>query len=372
VLFAVCGALSLIFAGVLPGNMREAFAAGLRRTVVAPLVSLQRRAELSRSAFLTHDAVTAQRDSVALEQLNVPALENENERLRRLLGLGAQLRWGFVAAEAIHSSELRTRSPGEEYTLTLTAGSDAGVRPFSPVVATEGLVGMVQTVDPTMSLAITWANPDFRVSAMTADGAVFGIVQAHLASGPSRPERYLLELHGVRYRDTLQAGTLVVSSGFGGVYPKGIPVGTIMGELKTSEGWARAYLVRPAVAPPEVSSVMILQPQRVAAGMQNVWASVAAAVAAARRVVVAGDSLARLAAAHQAAARRASADSAGAADSAGRMPASPAGARPARPAPSADTAAARRAAARAAAGAHPAAGAPRRDSSAPASTPVAP
>ena len=44
VLFAVCGAFSLVFAGVLPGNLREAFAAGLRRTVVAPLVSLQRRA----------------------------------------------------------------------------------------------------------------------------------------------------------------------------------------------------------------------------------------------------------------------------------------------------------------------------------------
>ena len=43
VLFAVCGAFSLVFAGVLPGNLREAFAAGLRRTVVAPLVSLDLR-----------------------------------------------------------------------------------------------------------------------------------------------------------------------------------------------------------------------------------------------------------------------------------------------------------------------------------------
>ncbi|MFL5577564.1 MAG: rod shape-determining protein MreC, partial [Gemmatimonadaceae bacterium] len=319
VLFAVCGAFSLIFAGVLPGHMREAFAAGLRRTVVAPLVSLQRRAELSRSAFLTHDATTAQRDSVALGALSVPALEMENERLRRLLGLGAKLRWGFVAAEAIHSSELRSRTPADEFTLTLTAGSDAGVRPFSPVVAPEGLVGMVQTVDPTMSLAITWANPDFRVSAMTADSGVVGIVQAHLGGGPDRPERYLLELRGVPFRSSVQPGTLVVSSGFGGVYPRGIPVGTVLSELNTAEGWARAYLVRPAVPPPEVSSVMILQPQRVAAGVRNVWSSVAAADSAARRVVVAGDSLARIAAARQAAERRAATDSAGATlDSAAR------------------------------------------------------
>lgn len=309
VLFAVCGAFSLVFAGVLPGNLREAFAAGLRRTVVAPLVSLQRRAELSRSAFLTHDQITAQRDSAAVRTLSVVGLETENERLRRLLGLGAQLRWGFVPAEAIHSAEARGHATGEEFTVTLTAGSDAGVRPFSPVVAPEGLVGMVQTVDPTMSLAITWANPDFRVSAMTADGSAFGIVQAHLGGGPNSPERYLLEMRGVPFRSALQPGTLIVSSGYGGVYPEGVPVGTILGEIKTSETWARTYLLRPAVSPPQISSVMIIQPQRTKAGVKNVWTSLAAVDSATRRVASAGDSLARSSAMAELAARRAALDS---------------------------------------------------------------
>jgi len=310
VLFAVCGAFSLVFAGVLPGNLREAFAAGLRRTVVAPLVSLQRRAELSRSAFLTHDQLTAQRDSAAIRTLSVVGLESENDRLRKLLGLGSQLRWGFVPAEAIHSAEARGHASSEEFTITLTAGSDAGVRPFSPVVAPEGLVGMVQTVDPTMSLAITWANPDFRVSAMTADGSAFGIVQAHLGGGPNGPERYLLEMRGVPFRSALQQGTLIVSSGYGGVYPEGVPVGTILGEIKTSETWARTYLLRPAVSPPQISSVMIIQPQRLKAGVKNVWTSAAAADSAARRVVSAGDSLARASAMAEVAARRAAMDSA--------------------------------------------------------------
>jgi rod shape-determining protein MreC len=312
VLFAVCGAFSLLFAGILPGNVRESFAAGLRRTVVAPLVSLQRRAELSRSAFLTHDAITAQRDSVAMRSLGVAEIESENRHLRALLGLGAKLQWGFVAAEAMHAEDTHARTPSEDYTLTLTAGSRAGVRPFSPVVAPGGLVGMVRSVDPTMSLAITWADPDFRVSAMTADGSAFGIVQAHLGTGP---ERYLLELRGVPFRNTLTPGVLVVSSGWGGVFPRGIPVGTVLGEVKTAEGWARTYLVRPAVPPPEISSVMILQPQRVSAGVETVWASVIAADSAARKVSAAGDSIARLAAQEEVAARRAALGTAGATDS---------------------------------------------------------
>jgi rod shape-determining protein MreC len=63
-----------------------------------------------------------------------------------------------------------------------------------------------------------------------------------------------------------------VSSGVGGVYPRGIPIGTVIGELKTTEGWARTYLVQPAVHPFDVTSVLVLQPKRVVAGVQSVWA----------------------------------------------------------------------------------------------------
>jgi rod shape-determining protein MreC len=202
---------------------------------------------------------------MTLRALLVPELEAENDRLRRSLGLGKSLGWGFVPAEALHS-----RSLGEEYTVTLTRGSDAGIRPFSPVVAPEGLVGMVETVDPTMSLAIIWAHPDFRVSAMAADGTAFGIVKAHLGSAP---ERYLLELSGVQLSAALPTGTSIISSGVGGVYPRGIPIGTVIGEIKTTEGWARTYLVQPAVRPFDVTSVLILQPKRVVAGVQAAWAT---------------------------------------------------------------------------------------------------
>src|SRR5579872_4055971 len=218
-------ALLSFVALAMPANLRDPLAATLRRTFIAPLVSLQRNAELGRMAIVNHDAALAAQDSVALRALLVPQLEAENDRLRRALGLGHAIGWGFVPAEALHS-----RALGEEFTITLTRGSKDGVRPFSPIVAPEGLVGMVETVDPTMSIGIIWAHPDFRVSAMSADGSAFGIVKAHLGKDA---ERYLLELSGVQLSATLPTGTPIVSSGVGGVYPRGIPVGTVIGELKT-------------------------------------------------------------------------------------------------------------------------------------------
>jgi hypothetical protein len=83
----------------------------------------------------------------------------------------------------------------------------------------------------------------------------------------------------------------------------------VLQEIKTTEGWARTYLLRPAVNPADVYSVMILRRDRLAKGLEGVWESVAQADAAAQRIVVAGDSAAKAAALAEAAARRAVLDS---------------------------------------------------------------
>jgi rod shape-determining protein MreC len=261
-LLGACVALSVVTL-TLPQTVRDPLAAAMRRSVVAPLLSLQYNAELTRRAWEARERTRAERDSVVLAAMTAPELERENARLRRMLGLGRRLRWGFVPAEALFS-----RSPGEEYTVVLSAGSRAGVRQFSPVVAAEGLVGMVRIVDPTKSIAIVWPHTDFRVSAQSADGSAFGIVGPHLGD---EPDRYLLEMRGVPLRTSLTPGTLIVSSGLGGVYPRGIPIGVVQRELRTSEVWANTYLLRPAVLPADVSSVMILHPQRAGSGIDGVW-----------------------------------------------------------------------------------------------------
>ena len=294
-----CVLLGLVARG-LPPNMRDPVATSMRRTFLAPLVMLQERAEASRRSLLLDQARTAIRDSVTLRAMTVTSLESENDRLRKVIGLGARLKWGFVAAEAIHGRGVRDIT-----TMTLTAGSNAGVRRLSPVVSPEGVVGMVTDVDPTMSQAMIWTHPDFRVSAMSEDGSAFGIVQAHLASATSG---YLMELHGIPFRTALKPGTLIVSSGLGGVWPRGIPIGKVLEEIKTSEGWARTYLIKPTVSPADVGAVMILRTDRVTKDFDNVWASVTGADEAAKRIVVAGDSAAKSAALAEAAARRAALD----------------------------------------------------------------
>jgi rod shape-determining protein MreC len=286
-LLATCVLLALLLT-VLPLPIRNAIASALRRSVVSPLLALQERAERARAAFTERDAVMARLDSLALRNAELEDLAARNTQLRGLLSLSRELQWGFVPAEALHGQRV-----GDERVVVLTRGSEAGVRDRAAVVAPDGLVGQVTTVDPGTSLAILWTHPDFRASAMAADGTAFGIVRPHLGE---EPERSLLELRGVAFRDALKPGTRILTSGLGGVFPRGIPIGVVMGEVKTSEVWSRTYLLRPAVYPPDVSHVLILAPQRVGGGaaMDRVWMNAARADSAARGVAASADSLARL------------------------------------------------------------------------------
>jgi rod shape-determining protein MreC len=344
-----CVVLSLV-AVVLKQEDREPIAGALRRTIVAPLVGLQRGAERWRTAWASREQQQAVLDSLSLRAVNAAALKGENDHLRKLLGLGSRLQWGFVPAEALHNT-----APGSEdlvTTLTLTAGSIAGIKKFSPVVAPEGLVGTIQTADPTMSIAILYTNPDFRASAVAADGTTFGIVYPH-PDGGGGSDAYLLELRGVPTRSILRPGTVIYTSGLGGTFPRGITIGTVVQELKTAEVWTRTYLVRPAVAPSHITSVLVLMPQRVTQGTGNVWGAAVNADSASRRIVAAGDSVGRQAAALEAQARAAVLDSVrrATADSVrrllGAVPVAPPGSAPATPttqtAPAVrDTSAARR------------------------------
>src|SRR4051794_21398261 len=162
---------------------------------------------------------------------NAQALISENDQLRKLMGLGSRLEWGFVPAEALHST---AQSEETVTTMTLTAGSTAGLQRYSPVVTAEGLVGEIQTADPTMSIAIFDSHPHFVASAMSADASVFGMVYPH---GGRAGEAYMLELRGVPNRVVLKPGTVIYTSGLGHTYPRGVVIGTITQELKNAVEW---------------------------------------------------------------------------------------------------------------------------------------
>jgi rod shape-determining protein MreC len=230
--------------------VQEWLAAGVRRTIGVPFLTIQHQAELFKTSRTRFGAVVAERDSAVRAAMLVDELREENDRLRELLSVAPRIRVAHVAAEVLHQS-----SPSDGLTLLLSAGTAQGVRSLAPVLAPSGLLGVVRSVDANRAIAVIWPHPDFRASAMSLDGTVFGIVAPRGSAGPTTT---LMQLSGVPYGLLVQPGTRLYTAGFGGVYPRGIPLGEVMGVADETEGLSRTYLVRPSAHPASVSHVIIL------------------------------------------------------------------------------------------------------------------
>jgi len=212
-------------------------------------VWLQARAEEGRTGRARLHAITVQRDSTSYIAQGLPSLIAENERLRQLLSLSRRLNTPYVAAEVLHQAQAT-----DGRTLLLDVGTRNGVAEFDPVVAPEGLIGVVLNASERSSVVMSWAHPEFRVSAFTVTGNASGVVAPSLLTTGDGA----LEFRGVPYRDSVPPGTLVLSSGLGGVYPKGIPVGTVTGIVREQTGWERVYRLRPAANPGSAAHVLVL------------------------------------------------------------------------------------------------------------------
>jgi rod shape-determining protein MreC len=92
---------------------------------------------------------------------------------------------------------------------------------------------------------------------MTADGETFGLVGPRPGIFPGGDR---LLLNAIPYYEPLDSGTLITTSGLGGVYPRGIPIGEVL-EVHQEEGrWNKEYWLRPIVEPGSVTHVLVVRP----------------------------------------------------------------------------------------------------------------
>jgi rod shape-determining protein MreC len=256
----------------LPGAYQRPIRELIRASVLAPFLSAQATLAYRRSTTVDVHELRAQRDSLAALVAAEATLAEENRRLRSMLGLRARAGSSFIPAEVLHLG-----LAGSESTFMINVGSKQGVKVNSPVLAPEGLVGIVVEVQDNRAQAMDWTHPEFRASAMTADGQAYGIVEARRGS---YREEDLLALTGAPFHTDLQPGTPIVTSGRGTVYPRGIPLGMILGIEEADTGWRKSYLIRPAARPEAITHVLVGLNVRAGDDLARLWNNSVAAPAA--------------------------------------------------------------------------------------------
>jgi rod shape-determining protein MreC len=236
----------------LPPAAQDQVAGAVRASALRPFLATQEA--LADARLRAEDALRlqAQLDSLTFLVVSQATLAEENQRLRGLLDLRERFPGVFVPANAI-----RPGTAGTESMFLLDVGSEDGVAVGDPVLMRNGrigLVGRIRAVRGSTAVGVDWSHPDFRVSAMTADGKVFGIVEPR--RGEFR-EAHRLLLNGIPYYEHLDSGTVVTTSGLGGGIPRGIPIGEVLDLAEEERSWRRAYWLRPVVETGSVTHVLV-------------------------------------------------------------------------------------------------------------------
>lgn len=241
---------------------QQRIAAAFQVTVLRPFIATQERVERARIGAARADSLVALIDSLSTVVSTHSALLDENRTLRSLLEVAER-----AGPQYRPATLLRPGTPGSERMFIVDVGSRDGIGQGSPVVSPFGLVGVIREVRSRNAIGMDWTHPDFRPSAMLADGSVYGLVENR--PGRFREEDRLL-LNGVPYNEAVERGALVVTSGLGGVFPRGIPIGRIDVQADEEGSWRKSYWLTPMVEPGAATHVLVLS-QEVGDDVTSVW-----------------------------------------------------------------------------------------------------
>jgi rod shape-determining protein MreC len=158
-----------------------------------------------------------------------------NVRLKKLLELKESLPPPTLTAEIVG------KDPSLWFrTLTINRGSSDGIQKGMPVVTVEGVVGQILTSSPNFSKVLLATDPNSAVEVITQKTRVHGIVK-----GLGRDA--VFGLNYVLKSAVVEKGDFVLTSGLGGVFPKGLMVGTVSEIEKSRRGMFQKVEIEPAV-----------------------------------------------------------------------------------------------------------------------------
>ena len=194
-----------------------------------------------RGAKASAESARLKREVAALAVLrsDLDSLEAENARLRKVLDYRNRMNGRWIPAEVL---SFGGGASGSGKTIRVAKGSFSGISEGAIAAVPEGLVGLVTSVTPHTS-EVT----------LVSDGKIKVSCEIETASG-ERPRGIIaggtddiLILRYLTNADRIAPRARVVTSGLGGVFPKGLEIGTLLDVRTDERGLAREGEVQPSV-----------------------------------------------------------------------------------------------------------------------------
>lgn len=177
------------------------------------------------------------------------AVAEQNERLRRLLDTQHSLKLNVQLARVIGVDLGAYR-----YQLTLNMGSRDGVEPGQPVIDAHGVMGQVKAVLPHTAVVMLITDPSHAIPVTIARTGLRTV-----AYGSRDGDQ--LNLPNLPLAADVRVGDKLLTSGIGGRFPPGFPVGRIDSVAPAATGMFQVALATPAADIDRSTDVLLLHDQ---------------------------------------------------------------------------------------------------------------
>ncbi|HSG98739.1 MAG TPA: rod shape-determining protein MreC [candidate division Zixibacteria bacterium] len=171
---------------------------------------------------------------VTVERNRLLQQRDENIRLREQLGYEPPEQRRLIPLEPVS-----VRYRGTPVAIEVNKGEAQGVQVGQSVISGRGLVGRVDQVTARTALVQLLTDPECRVAGRVSSSREQGIVRFY----PSRG----LALANVPIDGQVKQGDLVISSGLGGSFPEGLPVGVVKSVMRNEREIFADVILQPVV-----------------------------------------------------------------------------------------------------------------------------
>ena len=206
------------------------------------------------TVFRENQALRAENQELRQVVFQLTEKAAENERLQAMLEFrGKAVSFQMKAATVIG------RDPGTfSYSIMINKGTQDGLRVNMPVVSTQGLVGHVMEAYSGTAKVRLLLDSGSSASAMVQrpQSRAVGVVEGNPAQFSS------LRLKNLTRDGDVIKGDKIMTSGLGGIYPKGLLIGEVVDVLDDEGGLLKYALIRAAVDFSRLEEVFVITAER--------------------------------------------------------------------------------------------------------------
>lgn len=180
------------------------------------------------------------------------ALKAEVEELRKFVSIKEEHE-DYVLSVPCSVIGYTTNDPFKSF--TIDKGKADGIKPNCPVATAEGLVGITDEVSEHVTTVRTILSPDLSVAAVcSASLADTGIIEGDIIAS----EEGCTKLSHVTTENKIKPGSLMITAGNSGLFPKDYPIGTVREMEYDVSGLSMCSVIEPCADITRLTSVIVI------------------------------------------------------------------------------------------------------------------